>query len=81
MTQHVILALTIMAGWLIMARLARSLRPRQRQRALWALVFTGVPVLGWLTYACGPLAGVGFLTLGVLVLVRLPLRRRAGLNS
>ncbi|TBN47264.1 DUF2484 family protein [Paracoccus sediminis] len=70
-----------MAGWLLMARLARSLRRRQRQRALWGLIATGVPILGWLTYTCGPLAGVGFLTLGVLVLVRLPLRRRAGLNS
>lgn len=75
------LALAVVMGWLLLARLARGLRRRQRQRALWALVIAGVPVLGWLTYTCGPFAGIGFLTLGVLVLVRLPLRRRVGLNS
>ena len=77
MIHSAVLALAVVAGWLLLARLARTLRPRQRQRALWALIATGVPVLGWLTYTCGPLAGVGFLTLGVLVLVRLPLRARA----
>lgn len=81
MIHSVALALAIVAGWLLLARLARSLRPRQRQRALWALVATGVPVLGWLTYTCGPFAGLGFLTIGVLMLVRLPLRRRTGLSS
>lgn len=81
MIHSAVLALAVVMGWLLLARLARTLRRRQRQRALWALVATGVPILGWLTYTCGPLAGVGFLTLGVLVLLRLPLRRRAGLNS
>ena len=77
MTHSAILALAIVVGWLLMARLARSLRRRQRQRALWVLVATGVPILGWLTYTCGPWAGIGFLSLGVLVLVRLPTRVRA----
>ena len=49
MMQSAILALAIMAGWLLMARLARSLRRRQRQRALWGLIATGVPILGWLS--------------------------------
>ncbi|WP_347139038.1 DUF2484 family protein [Paracoccus sp. SSK6] len=76
MTHSAILALAVVAGWLILARLARSLRLRQRHRALWALVATGVPILGWLTYTCGPWAGIGFLSLGVLVLLRLPMRVR-----
>lgn len=76
MMHSAVLALAVVAGWLLLARLARTLRRRQRQRALWALVIAGVPVLGWLTYTCGPLAGVGFLTLGVLVLIRLPARAR-----
>lgn len=76
MIHSAILALAVVAGWLILVRLAGSLRRRQRQRALWSLVATGVPILGWLTYTCGPLAGVGFLTVGVLVLLRLPLRTR-----
>ena len=70
------LALAVVTGWLILARLARSLRRRHRQRALWALIATGVPVLGWLTYTCGPWAGIVFLWVGVLALVRLPLRTR-----
>lgn len=70
------LALAVVAGWLILARLAGSLRRRQRQRALWALVATGVPILGWLTYTCGPWAGIAFLSLGLAVLIRLPLRAR-----
>ncbi|VDS08117.1 hypothetical protein PARHAE_01300 [Paracoccus haematequi] len=77
MIHSAVLALAVVMGWLLLARLARTLRPRQRQRALWALIATGVPILGWLTYTCGPLAGFGFLTVGVLVLVRLPVRRRA----
>ncbi|GGF68009.1 hypothetical protein GCM10011402_20530 [Paracoccus acridae] len=77
MMHSAVLALAVVMGWLLLARLARTLRPRQRQRALWALIATGVPILGWLTYTCGPLAGIGFLTLGVLVLVRLPLRTRS----
>ena len=77
MMHSAVLALAVVMGWLLLARLARTLRPRQRQRALWALITTGVPILGWLTYTCGPLAGIGFLTLGVLVLVRLPLRTRS----
>ncbi|MFC3166793.1 MULTISPECIES: DUF2484 family protein [Paracoccus] len=76
MTQSAILAIIIMAGWLVLARLARTLRRRQRQRALWALVIAGVPILGWLTYTCGPWAGIGFLALGLLVLIRLPMRAR-----
>ncbi|MTD98981.1 DUF2484 family protein [Paracoccus sp. YIM 132242] len=76
MIHSAVLALAVVIGWLILARLARSLRRRQRQRALWILVATGVPILGWLTYTCGPWAGIAFLSVGVLVLVRLPLRTR-----
>lgn len=77
MTLSAILALAVVLGWLILARLARGLRRRWRPRALWSLIFAGVPVLGWLTYTCGPLAGLGFLCLGVLSLMPLPRRTRA----
>ena len=76
MMHSAVLALAVVAGWLLLVRLARTLGRRQRQRALWALVISGVPLLGWLTYACGPWAGIGFLSLGLLVLVRLPMRAR-----
>ncbi len=43
---------------------------RGRQLAmLWVLVFAGVPVLGWLTYLCGPAGGVLFLAIGLSLLV------------
>lgn len=76
MSHSVVMALVAMAGWLILARLAKGLRPRQRQRVLWALIASGVPILGWLTYILGPLAGVAFMFVGVLMLVRLPQRAR-----
>lgn len=81
MIHSAILALGVVAGWLFLARLARGLRPRQRHRAVWALLVTGVPVLGWLTYACGPLAGLAFLILGGFVLIRLPVRARVRTHS
>ena len=74
MMHSVVLALAVVTGWLILARLARSLRRRQRQRALWALIATGVPVLGWLTLNGGPMAGVAGLAAGIAVLLRAPRR-------
>ena len=66
--------------WAVAACLLPFARPRQRHAALWALVLCGVPVLGWLTYLCGPGFGVLFLSLGLSLLVWPPFetrRRRA----
>lgn len=80
MTPSILLSVVAVAAWLILARLAGSLRRRQRQRAVWALVAAGVPILGWLTYGWGPLAAIGFLSLGLLVLMRLPVSSRRGMH-
>lgn len=55
------MTLATLAGaalWLIAARLIPSLRERHRGAAFWALVLTGVPMLGWVTLNFGPGAGV-----------------------
>lgn len=67
--------------WAVLACLVPMLAPAWRHAAIWALVICGVPVLGWLTYLCGPGFGVLFLSLGLSLLVWPPveaLRRRRG---
>lgn len=59
--------------WAVMACLLPLVRLRWRHTALWLLVLAGVPLLGWLTYLCGPGFGVLFLALGLSVLVWPPL--------
>ncbi len=66
--------------WGVLACLLPFVRLRWRHAALWTLVLCGVPVLGWLTYLCGPGFGVLFLSLGLSLLVWPPFetrRRRA----
>lgn len=66
--------------WGLLACLLPFVRLRWRHAALWVLVLGGVPVLGWLTYLCGPGFGVLFLSLGLSLLVWPPFetrRRRA----
>lgn len=66
--------------WGVLACLLPFVRLRWRHAALWSLVLCGVPVLGWLTYLCGPGFGVLFLSLGLSLLVWPPFetrRRRA----
>nr|WP_240547636.1 DUF2484 family protein [Paracoccus sp. J56] len=64
-----------------MACLLPFVRLRWRYSAFWTLVLCGVPVLGWLTYLCGPGFGVLFFALGLSLLVWPPFdprrRRRA----
>ncbi|MDF3855382.1 DUF2484 family protein [Paracoccus sp. P2] len=70
--------------WGVMACLLPFLRLRWRHSALWALVLCGVPVLGWMTYLCGPGFGVLFLALGLSLLVWPPFdprRRRRALTQ
>ncbi|WEF25215.1 DUF2484 family protein [Paracoccus sp. S3-43] len=77
MIHSAVLALAVVAGWLALAVLQRRLPVRQRSRAFWALIVTGIPVLGWLTLTGGPIAGVAGLALGFAILLRAP-RRRPG---
>ncbi|MTH77287.1 DUF2484 family protein [Paracoccus aestuariivivens] len=71
------------AGWLVLACAMPLIRHHRRHAAIWLLVMPGVPLLGWLTYLCGPTLGVLFLALGLSILVWPPLdwlqrrRRRA----
>lgn len=55
--------------WAVLACFVPMVRPRWRHSAIWVLIFCGVPVLGWLTYLCGPGFGVLFLSLGLSILV------------
>lgn len=67
--------------WAVMACLVPLVRMARRHSAIWALIFCGVPLLGWLTYLCGPGFGVLFLAVGMSLLVWPPLdamRRRRG---
>ena len=70
------------SGWaagiaLILWALAAALWPlapdRHRPALLLGLVAAGIPVLGWLTYCCGPAAGVAAFGLGIALLTLRPL--------
>ncbi|WP_343039849.1 DUF2484 family protein [Paracoccus limosus] len=68
-------------SWAVLACLLPMVRARWYYPAIWALIVVGVPVLGWLTYLCGPGFGVLFLALGLSLLVWPPveaMRRRRG---
>lgn len=73
---HPLLAALLALLWGVMACLWPLVPARLAHAALWALVLTGVPVLGWLTYLCGPGFGVLFLSLGLSLLVWPPLSGR-----
>jgi hypothetical protein len=64
----------VAAVWLLLACLLPWLRPHHRPRAFWALVATGVPVLGWLTLNWGPILGVAGFALGLAALFWPPRR-------
>ena len=60
----------------IAANLAAMLPSRDNHRSCaTALVVIGVPLLGWTTYALGPIAGVAMMAAGASVL-RWPLKER-----
>ena len=70
-------ALALGCLWLIIANLAGMLPSRDRHwRAAGALIVIGIPLLGWITWTCGPLWGLLFLAGGASVL-RWPLIRLA----
>jgi hypothetical protein len=63
--------------WLVLALVIPRLPLRHTGATLWLLALAGVPVLGLLTLHWGPGPGFGGFALGLLVLARAPLRRRA----
>lgn len=67
-----VLAIIAAMMWGIAAALVPLLAGRRHVLALWALVATGVPVLGALTYILGPAVGVGALVTGLLILLFSP---------
>ncbi len=61
--------------WLVTANLIGIARlPETRRRAALALIAPGIPLLGWITQAAGPLWGLAFLIVGAGAL-RWPLAR------
>ena len=79
LASHPLAAALLAVMWGVTACMLPFVRLRWQYAALWALVLCGVPVLGWLTYLCGPGFGVLFLSVGLSLLVWPPLagRRRA----
>ncbi|WP_347267231.1 DUF2484 family protein [Paracoccus sp. (in: a-proteobacteria)] len=69
LASHPLMAALMGALWAVLACLLPLVRRRWRHAALWLVVLAGVPLLGWLTYLCGPGLGVLFLALGLSVLV------------
>lgn len=67
------LSLGLSGLWLLATRLIPVGPSRWHWPVVWALILTGVPLIGWLTYCHGPLAGVLGLVAGLGVL-RLPVR-------
>ena len=63
--------------WLIGANLLAMFPSRDHHwRAAYALIAAGIPILGWITYANGPILGLIFLAGGMSVL-RWPVLRLA----
>ena len=71
-----ILTLALAGIWLFGAGILPRLQQPARDRALRALIIAGVPLLGWLTLKAGPIAGLVGLALGMLLLMRRPMRPR-----
>ncbi|SDE51479.1 DUF2484 family protein [Limimaricola pyoseonensis] len=64
-----VLPLAAACLWLIAANLAAMLPARGRcSLRCVALMFTGVPLLGWATFSLGPVAGVLLLAAGATLL-------------
>lgn len=76
LASHPLVAASCAVLWGVAACLLPFVRLRWRHAMLWVLVMCGVPVLGWLTYLCGPGFGVLFLSLGLSLLVWPPFETR-----
>ena len=65
------MSLATIAGlvWLIAANLIAMIPFRDHHwRAAYVLIAVGIPILGWITYASGPVMGLLFLAGGMSVL-------------
>ncbi|MFN4193494.1 MAG: DUF2484 family protein [Tabrizicola sp.] len=63
------LPLALCLGWLVVANLVAMLPSRDHHwRAAYVLIALGVPLLGWMTWVAGPLAGLLLLAAGASVL-------------
>lgn len=67
------LPLLLAALWFIAAGLLPVVRLHHRRAFVMALTAAGVPILGWLTYGCGPAVGLLGFVLGLAMLMAPPL--------
>jgi hypothetical protein len=68
----------LLAGlWVMVAWRTNGAPARIQMPASWALIVTGIPLLGIVTMELGPVAGLGGLALGVLLIRRPPQERPA----
>jgi 4-amino-4-deoxy-L-arabinose transferase-like glycosyltransferase len=70
------LPLTIACVWALLACLAAMAPQRYHWPAAWALIATGIPILGYVTLVLGPVWGLIVMAAGASVL-RWPLIRAA----
>lgn len=56
--------------WGLLAGSARAVPDRFRWSMSWALIGTGIPLLGFLTFQAGPIFGLGGLVIAVLLMSR-----------
>lgn len=68
------MSLILACVWSLLACLAGMAPERFHWPAAWVLIFTGIPLLGWVTYQAGPFWGLLLLVAGASVL-RWPLMR------
>jgi hypothetical protein len=68
------LSLVFACVWALLACFAGMGPQRFMWPAAWALIVTGIPLLGWVTYQAGPVFGLVFFVAGASVL-RWPLIR------
>ncbi|AWB47863.1 hypothetical protein HYN69_04465 [Gemmobacter aquarius] len=62
-------ALVAAFGWLIVANVMAMLPTRdQHWTAAYVLIAAGIPILGWVTWANGPVWGIAILLMGCSVL-------------
>ena len=62
------LSLAFVCFWVVLASLIMLLPRRFHWRGAYVLAATGVPLLGWATYAAGPVVGMLLLAAGASIL-------------
>ena len=60
--------------WVLLAGGALALPDRFRWTISWALICTGIPLLGFMTLQAGPVVGLGGLIIAVLLVARAGVR-------